>query len=272
MVVQEFLDLFMKEVEINGDLRRYYRLLNNKNRLLWRKAYLEQRLDYVNRQVGAAPGKIWDVGCGYATTAIFLTLNGYQVLGTTLEFYYDKIGRRLDYWSKFGNINNFRVEYANLFDMPDMPQQFDVVVAQDALHHLEPVQKAVNILRASLKDGGRLVVTEENGHHAFIILRNFSQRGFNRVTEYYDERLQKTILFGNENARGLSAWRRILEKSGLIIAESDLEYIRIIPPFCYTGENYRRLNEWEKSAGKKWPFLREILSFGINFTAFKTTR
>jgi len=271
MSVEEFLELFIKELEINSDLQDYYRLLENKNRFFWRKAYLQQRLEYVNNHLGIPSGKIWDVGCGYATTAIFLTLNGYKVMGNTLEFYYDIIGSRLDYWSKFGDLGGLKVEYANLFDMPVAAQQYDAIIAQDTLHHLEPIHEAINIFKVSLKQGGRLVVTEENGHNIFINLKNFSKRGFNRVTEYYDDRLHKSVLFGNENARSMPAWNRILKNGDLTIVEKDMEYIRFFPPFCFTTENYPRIAEKETKAGKNSTLLRELLFFGINFTAVNNT-
>jgi SAM-dependent methyltransferase len=271
MDIQTFLELFLKELEINSDLRRYYRLINNKSRFLWRKAYLEQRLEYVYNHLGIPSGKIWDVGCGYATTSIFLALNGYQVMGNTLEFYYDTIESRLNYWSKFGNLNELHVEYSNLFDMPVMAQKFDTIIAQDTLHHLEPVREAVDIFRVSLKQAGRLVVTEENGHNIFISLKNLSKRGFNRVTEYYDERLHKTILFGNENARSSHVWDEILKNGGLTLVESDLEYIRFFPPCCFTPENYAGMIEKEHKTEKNSNLLRELLFFGINFTALKAT-
>ena len=156
MSVEEFLELFIKELEVNTDLREYYRLINNKGRFLWRKAYLEQRLNYVHRHLAPPSGTIWDVGCGYATTAIFLTLNGYKVEGNTLEFYYDKIQNRLDYWSRFGNLDNLTVEYANLFDMPVKENFYDAIIAQDTLHHLEPIRDALQIFSKSLKPAGRI--------------------------------------------------------------------------------------------------------------------
>src|SRR5512138_3518166 len=145
MTVPEFLELFIKELEVNPDLREYYRLLNNRKRFQWRKAYLEQRLEYVNRQITSTASAIWDAGCGYATTAIFLTLNGHKVDGNTLEFYFDRIKPRFEYWSRFGNLDNLNVEYANLFDMPLKQNHYDFIVAQDTLHHLEPINDALAI-------------------------------------------------------------------------------------------------------------------------------
>jgi 2-polyprenyl-3-methyl-5-hydroxy-6-metoxy-1,4-benzoquinol methylase len=269
MDIQIFLELFLKELEENPDLRGYFRLLNHDSMFLWRKAYVEQRLTYVNDQLGAAPGKVWDVGCGYGTTAIFLALSGYEVMGNTLEFYYDTIGKRLEYWSRYGNLDHLRIDYANLFDMPVAEGLYDAVIAQDTLHHLEPIQDAVNIIQSSLKPGGRLVATEENGNNVFINLKNLSIRGFKRVTEYYDERLGKTVLMGNENARSLHSWREILSRSNLFLVSDEVDYIRILPPGCYTRNGYKNQMAWERRTGKNLKLLRELLFFGINFTALK---
>ncbi len=269
MDVQNFLEFFIKELEGNRDLQTYYHLLNSKHRFLWRKAYLEQRLTYVDSHLGTTSGKIWDAGCGYGTTAIFLALKGYEVLGNTLEFYYDKINPRLDFWSKYGNLDKLKFEYADLYDMPDSDSRYNAIIAQDTLHHLEPAKDAVGIFYRSLKQDGRLIVAEENGGNVFICLKNFRKRGFKRTIAYYDERLKKNIVMGNENAQSLQKWKQLMKVCGLTLL--DFEYIRFLPPVFFNNRNYQRIIGWEKQTGKKTTLLREILFFGINFTAVKPT-
>ncbi len=268
MNVQEFLDLFIRELEINTGLQDYYRLLNIKSRLLWRKAYLEQRLEYIYNHVGRHQGIVWDVGCGYATTAIFLVLNGYKVYGNTLEYYYDIIGRRLDYWSRFGDLSNLIVEYSDLYDMPVTRNYFDAIVAQDTLHHLEPIDKAAHVLKDALKRGGRLVVAEENGNSAFICLKNFLKRGFNKTSMHYDKRLNKTVLMGNENARGVNGWIKVFQKAGFSTGNPEVEYIRLLPPVVFSEGNYRKRIQQERSFIRNCKIMKS-LSFGINFTLIK---
>jgi len=270
MGVKEFLELFIRELEINTNLRGYYRLLNNNNRFWWRKAYLEQRLEYVNARLGNTPCRIWDAGCGYGTTALFACLNGHQVHGSTLEFYFDQIQQRLEYWRGYGNLAAFHIEYENIFDRPVVSNSFDVVLAQDTLHHLEPIGDAVNLFNHALVAGGRLIVSEENGNNLFIRGKNFAIRGFHRVGEYYDEKLEKLILFGNENARSLAQWREILGKQDFAIQEEHIAYIRMLPPQLFKGTNYHSLITHEQQLWKKQALLRELLFFGINFTAIKT--
>jgi SAM-dependent methyltransferase len=270
MDVQAFMELFIQELALNSDLSHYYKLLDNPNRFLFRKAYLEQRLQFILAHAGNPGAIIWDAGCGYATTAIFLTLNGYRVLGTTLEFYYDKISRRLEYWSKYGNVDAFQMEYANLFDKEIIPGTFDTVITQDTLHHLEPVGEALAIFYRSLRQGGRLVVIEENGNCIFINLKNFFIRGLNKTTSYYDEKLDKHVLFGNENARSFGKWLKIIDESGFFVDREEVEYMRFFPPFLFRHDNYAERIKQERIIGRKPGLLREMFFFGINFWATKS--
>lgn len=267
MKAAEFLELFIKELGENAGLREYYRLLNNKERFFWRKLYLEQRLEYVEKHCTFPAQQVWDVGCGYGTTSIFLALNGHHVHGNTLEFYYKGIDKRLDFWSRYGNLDKLKIEYANVFDMEVPAAFFDTIVAQDTLHHLEPVNDAVSIFNRSLKPGGKLIAVEENGLCAFIGLKNFAKRGFKRIDNYYDERLKKSIPFGNENARSIQHWRKIFANGNMKIPAGDVEYVRLFPHFCVNKDNYRAIREREKNTWINMPRISDYLFFGINFTA-----
>jgi SAM-dependent methyltransferase len=269
MEVREFLELFIKELEENSELRTYYRLLENKNLFLWRKAYLEQRLNYIARQLKSVSGSIWDAGCGYGTTSVFLALNGYDVYGNTLEYYFDHLEERFNYWGRFGNLSRLKIAYADLYDLHVKDASYAAIIVQDTLHHLEPVGEAMAIFHSALMPGGRLIACEENGRNPYIRMKNFMQRGFNRVKEYKDERLNKTIRFANEDAHSWQSWSKILEHAGLIRDELATEFIRKLPPVCYSEKNYRRLLVNNPESAKKLGFADQFLAFGINFTALK---
>lgn len=267
MDIPEFFELFIRELELNSDLRSYYKLLGNQRRFLWRKAYLEQRLQFVHDHLEIPGDMVWDVGCGYGTTAIFASLNGHRVLGSTLEFYYEHIRRRIDYWSRYGDLSGMQVVYENLFDRSVEKNSVDTIILQDTLHHLEPINQACSIFHHALKPGGKLIISEENGNNPFIRGKNFATRGFNRVGEKYDERLGKKIPFGNENARNLTAWKKILHNAGILVLEDETRFVRFFPPFSFTRRNYRDLMLRENVLGQKKPLIGNYLFFGINFTA-----
>ena len=269
MSVNEFLELLIKELESNHELCHYYRILDSKSSFLFRKAYLEQRLQFVDKSITKTNNIIWDTGCGYATTSIFLSLNGYNVIGTTLEYYYDKIQTRLDYWSKFGDLSALKIKYENLFDAKYDPGTFDAIILQDTLHHIEPISDAVDILYKALKDDGKIIISEENGNNIVCNIKHFKERGFKRIAEIYDERLNKKIMFGNENTRSLKKWIKIFSDNNFSIDNKNTEYIRLFPPVFFNDKNYAKLINTEQKIWKKNSIVREFLFFGINFLAHK---
>jgi SAM-dependent methyltransferase len=272
MKVEEFLDLFILELEHNINLRNYYRLINNNSSFHFRKAYLHQRLTYVDRFITRSSATIWDIGCGYANTAIYLALNGHRVKGTTLEYYYDQIQERLKYWSRFGNLDKLKIEYQDLFDTEFTPASYHYIITQDTLHHLEPLDKALALIESALAEHGRLIVSDENGRNLFISIKNFLKRGNKRVIEYYDEKLNKSLLLGNENVQPYECWRKRLKKSGLAIDDHHTEYIRFYPPFLINSGNYLTQIRREQELWKRFSLLKNYFFFGINFTAVKMIR
>jgi 2-polyprenyl-3-methyl-5-hydroxy-6-metoxy-1,4-benzoquinol methylase len=271
MSVEEFLDLFIQELASNTKLRNYYRLINSSVSFHFRKAYLHQRLSYVDRMVTKPGSAIWDIGCGYANTALYLTLKGHTVTGTTLEYYYEQIQSRMDYWSRYGNLDRLSIVYQDLFDVNYAAGSFDYVITQDTLHHLEPIDKALQIIASALSDDGRLIVSEENGRNLFIRSKNYLKRGNKRVITFYDPRLNKSILLGNENVRSYEDWMKELRKTGLFIDDRHTEFIRLYPPLLIRKSNYRSLIGREQQLWKKSPFLKNYFFFGINFLAGKAS-
>ena len=269
MSVKEFLELFIKELEQNTNLREYHRIINSPKSFLFRKAYVEQRFNYVDKALNDIGGEIWDLGCGYATTSIFLALNGKSITGTTLEFYYDKVSERFDYWSKFGSLDKLKINYENIFDKKVVPGAYEAVLVQDTLHHLEPIDNAIEIISKSLTENGRVVVSEENGNNIIQNAKLYKQRGNKRIKEIYDEKLGKTILLGDENIRSLKKWKQLFAKQGMKINEPATEYIRFYPPNFFREENYYDLIAKEQKIADRNNLLKERMFFGLNYTVSK---
>lgn len=269
MTVEEFFDLFLKELEQNPNLRSYYKFLNSSSSFEFRKAYFTQRLEYILQHAGSKSQKIWDCGCGYGTTDIFLAINGYEVFGSTLEFYYKEIPPRLEFWKNHGYKGGFTFKYENLFDEHPPENSMDLIIIQDTLHHLEPLQDALKIFRKVLRPGGRLLVIEENGNNIVQNFKLYLRRGNKRIIEIHDEKLNKKILLGNENIRGRALWESELAKQGFRMIPEHTQYIRFYPPFFYKNGNTKEVIEKEQKLWRKNNFLKENFFFGLNFIAEK---
>lgn len=269
MTVTEFFVHFENELKLNPKLTDYHRVINDPKLYEFRKSYIAQRMEFVLEQMDNKNGKVWDVGCGFGTTSILLALNGYEVMGTTLEYYYDELQERLKYWGQFGDLSKLSFEYKNIFDESPAPESFDYVLAQDTLHHLEPFNEAVKIFHKVLRPGGKVVVSEENGNNVICSLKLLKQRGFKRIKTIYDEKLQKEILIGDENTRNLKQWRKEFSIAPFTFDEESIDYIRYYFPGKYKSMAATDIVAQEQKLWKNSAFKREFMFFGINFSILK---
>lgn len=91
MRAEEFSHFFVEELKDNRRLCSYYKYLSDKKYFSYLKSYFCQRLEFVEKQIKHRHSMILDCGCFYGTTALFLAMNGFSVLGSPLEFYFDEI-------------------------------------------------------------------------------------------------------------------------------------------------------------------------------------
>ncbi len=274
MTVEQFFELFLEELKSRDKLREYYKFHDDPSKLPFRKAYFCQRLQYVFDQIedaGGAKLRIWDCGCGYATTQIFLALNGVPSRGSTLEFYFKEIPARLDFWSKYGDMSLLKTSYENVFDTKISENSEDIIIVQDTLHHLEPLQNSLSIFYKTLRPGGKLIAIEENGNNLIQRIKLYRQRGNNRIIDYYDEGLGRTVTMGNENIRPYSVWRSEFVRAGFEMEEDKLNYVRLFPPKLFQRKQPDNVMKREQELWQKYGLLREYFFFGVNFVAKKPT-
>jgi SAM-dependent methyltransferase len=266
MTTTTFFEHFLKELDDNSQLYPYYKLnCGSYAKKEFRKAYFLQRLEYIGKNVEKTANIIvLDCGCGYGTTAFFLGLNGVKVIGTTLEFYFEQIDKRKQYWSNFGSIGNVHFVYQDIFESTFEENSFDYIILQDTLHHIEPIKDALKILFKLLKKGGKIILVEENGGCLPRQAILYAQRKNNRIIEYYDQILQKTILFGNENIRTEKKWIELFKKEGFEYLEKKTQYIRFYLPFWYKKQNTEEIIEKEQKIAFRSAFLRRRFFFGLN--------
>ncbi len=273
MSPEQFFELMVKELEVHTEMQPYYKFLGKKSSWHFRRNYFLQRLHYIKTYIIDAPGadsfrhqtSIWDCGCGYGTTCLFLAMNGIRTYGTTLEFYFETVQKRIKYWSKYGDTSLFTYTYENLFDNRPEPASFDWIIVQDTLHHLEPIDDALQIFHDSLKKGGKILSIEENGNNIIQRAKLYKYRGNKRIITIWDERLQKDILIGNENIRSLASWKQLFEKNGFELAGNSVQYIRYFLPIHYRFSGPEALLEKEQKIQTGKGFRREYFFFGLNF-------
>lgn len=269
MSPEHFFELFLKELEQREEMYHYYKFLKGDASFDFRKNYFLERLRYIQQHAMNPQHTIWDCGSGYGTTCLFLAMNGVQSHGTTLEFYYDRIPPRYEYWNQYGDTSLFTTSYENLFDAAPAAHKYDTIIVQDTLHHLEPIHDALDIFNKALKPNGKIISIEENGNNIIQSLKLYKQRGNKRIITMYDETLKKDILIGNENIRSLQHWQQLFEEHGFHIPADQVQYVRYFLPFQYNQDNAEALLAKERSLQQKSKWRKEYLFFGMNFIAEK---
>lgn len=269
MTAQQFFDLLLIELESHQELRGYYRFLESDKRADFRKSYYLQRLSYIEKHLPPAGSFVWDCGCGFGTTNLFLAMKSIRSFGNTLEYYHDQIAKRMGYWSDYGDTTLFAYSYADTFDLHPPNAHYDAIIAQDTLHHLEPLSRGLAMFRKSLKPGGKVIVIEENGANVIQRAKLFARRGTKRVVEVEDPKLGKKVLMGNENIRKVGEWKALFEEAGLTFHSDTLTHIRIFPPFAFRASDPSDTVEHEQRLISKNRLLRRYFAFGINFIATK---
>lgn len=267
--VDTFFELFITELKQNPNLQKYHRFINKPSLYHFRRAYYQQRLEYVFNNIKGNNSKTLDVGCGYGTTSIMLAYFGYPSVGTTLEYYFDEISHRLDYWKDYLDTSLLTFKYENILKAEYPDNEFDYIIAQDTLHHIEPINDAMAIFYRILKPGGKFIVSEENDKNIITSVKRFKMRGFNRVIEIYDEKLKEKFLLGNENTRSLKKWQQIFAGNHLPVDNNSLEYIRILPPSAFKNKSMTEVIARENEIWRYNKILRDYFFFGINFCAVK---
>ena len=85
MTPEQFFELMLKELEVHTEMQPYYKFLGKKSSWHFRRNYFLQRLRYIQQHItdSARANKdisIWDCGCGYGTTCLFLAMNGIKTI------------------------------------------------------------------------------------------------------------------------------------------------------------------------------------------------
>lgn len=270
MQKEEFYQHLCEELRENRSLYPYYKLVDGSvSQQQFRKAYFLQRLEYLDKHIDlTANPTIWDCGCGYGSTDLYLAMNGQPAYGTTIEFYAEQIERRKQFWGKFGDSSLFTYEYANVFDQDIPEEKYDYIILQDTLHHIEPLEDGLRIFHKALKKGGKLVLIEENGGCILKRAMLFRQRGRKRVISVYDDVLKKEVLMGNENIRNESQWCEAFARTGFVLEPHSVQYIRHCFPWKYNAHNMLQVIDREQYLAQNKKRCHYTY-FGLNMTFIK---
>lgn len=119
----------------------------------------ERNMRLLLQRVPAAPSRVLDVGCGIGGTSVALAERGHRVLGIAPEPPLIDYARALAADRGVAGRCEFRA--ARLQDLPADAGPFDVVLSQESLQYIHPLEEAMRRIAALTRPGGRVVVGDQ---------------------------------------------------------------------------------------------------------------
>ncbi len=157
-----------------------------------------------------SPINILDVGCGCGIVSATLAEMGHRVLGIDIH------EGRLDFAQKLaqglGHSNQISIVNSDILAVLSNQKyhaSFDIIWAEQSLHHIEPRYLVVSKLAQSLKIGGSLILSEAAGEY-FPLKVFFALKGRFRPVKVLSEDASNSF-YGNERIFGTRSFLTLVK-------------------------------------------------------------
>jgi len=158
---------------------------------------------------------ILNAGCGSGEFSIMLASNGYEIDSFDMDKDYISLAKK--------NVKNLGLDYCKFtvssIDSFGSGKNYDVVVANDVLEHIEDDKEAIKKLASLVKKGGYLVITVPAGQYLFGFhdeklghYRRYCKYSFRKITPN-DLREIKFVYFGASLIPVCVLYSKLLRKS-----------------------------------------------------------
>jgi 2-polyprenyl-3-methyl-5-hydroxy-6-metoxy-1,4-benzoquinol methylase len=170
--------------------------------------------------------RMLEIGSGSGSESLWAAMLGAHVLGVDVRADRVAVARaRQDVVERaLGRSLDCRFEVRSLFDVTG--QTVDVIWMEQALHHVEPRDAALDRIVTLLAPGGCVVVSEANAANPLLQLQLFLRRGWRTRTTFVDDAGQEHP-YGNERVLRAATLVRALARRG-ICCES-VRHFRVFP-------------------------------------------
>lgn len=264
--IDRFFDIFQEEYESSTylskdgkeSLSKYYQKLSDISGNPWARLALirakSRRMSPVLNLIDQAgrPLRILDAGCGVGTQAILFACQGADVIGVDINTERLAVAaQRADFYEEKGLLaGSVKFELKNIFSMLEQrSKDFDLVWASEAISHIDPIQKFLDLTYAALKPGGRIVISDPNILNPWVWFKLFRRRGFRFYTEKEDPETGEMISYAQERCFSMGQIAAKLASAGFWV--DDIIPGSFIPGFLRQSRFYLPMLRIEK-------FLREM--------------
>jgi SAM-dependent methyltransferase len=183
------------------------------------------------------PPLILDLGSGIGLESLLLSLAGASVHGVDgwLPMVEQAQARQSRYEERFELNLDLHYTYENIFKF-NPGVTYDAVYSSATLHHIEPIDEAIQRITDLIEPGGLFFLSDENGYSPIQQLAVQKKIGWIKPRKYLrtDPDTGEKFLYGNENIRFPVRWRILIRQAGL--EPRSIKYCRFIPPVDWPVE------------------------------------
>ncbi len=178
-----------------------------------------------------APGrKILDAGCGLGSESILCAILGGDVTGIDISDRLNESAERVKYYEKKLRKNlHVRFIKESIFDHLG---EYDLIWVNEAISHIDPVDKFFRLVHKNLKIGGFLLIADSNKLNPLILLRSKKEQKFygGRIIHELDPKTHQKISYAIERIFTTFAIRNLLSQ---IFKVTKLEIFGFFPSFIF---------------------------------------
>ncbi len=229
--ISDFLAVWLSKDLLQGTEReifeRYYQSYKRKFGKYMKYSYDQQSYELMEILEETKNASVLEIGCGCGTESLWMAYQGARV--TAIDIQEDRLNvarRRQEILEEYLERKlHLTIEKASLFDLSGSGL-FDIVWMEQALHHIEPREKALDRITDLVKEGGFIIISEANAWNPLIQMRLLAKRGLKTVIEYEDQQGIKHA-YGNERIIFPNTLCREFAKRGIV--RENVRFFRLFP-------------------------------------------
>jgi 2-polyprenyl-3-methyl-5-hydroxy-6-metoxy-1,4-benzoquinol methylase len=228
--IGDFLALWLRAEHLSPRLQRvldgHYGGYKKRFPPRMRELYSSQTRELMALVQAMSGCRMLEVGAGCGTESLWAAMHGARVLGIDIRS--DRIevarARQAVVERAIGAALDCRFEVRSLLDAE--LARYDVLWLEQAVHHLEPRERALDRIVELLAPGSYLVVSEVNASNPLLQLQLFLRRGWKTVGTLVDA-AGREHPYGNERVLRAGTLARELDRRG--VREQSLRWFRVFP-------------------------------------------
>ena len=232
-----------------------------------REHYLQRCWPVVNRILNAKKKiRVLDAGCGHAHESILFAALGADVVGVELreDGYKIALQNVAKYQAIFGPLSIVLLN-TNIFAAFDRLRP-DVIWVRQAISHIHPAERFVQMAAQRLENDGLLVINDSNGMNPLVMIETAIEHWRGRKTfkwyvtdKYKDPITHEPVPYAVERVMSSAGMKRMLLASGF--REVHADFTGYVPVFLAARLPKIALNF--EASFKKIPLISKI---GIEYT------